>query len=32
MGTSYSSGTIAADRRQKSFMLSLDAFMAKRGA
>jgi membrane-bound lytic murein transglycosylase B len=32
MGTSYSSGTIAADRSQKSFMLSLDAFMAKRGA
>jgi lytic murein transglycosylase len=32
MGTSYSSGTIAADRSQKSFTLSLDAFMAKRGA
>ena len=31
MGTSYSSGTIAADRGQKSFKLSLDAFMAKRG-
>ncbi len=28
MGTSYSSGTIAADRSQKSFTLSLDAFMA----
>jgi hypothetical protein len=32
MSTSYSSGTIAADRSQKSFALSLDAFMAKRGA
>ena len=32
IGTSYSSGTIAADRSQKSFALSLDAFMAKRGA
>ena len=32
IGTSYSSGTIAADRSQKSFTLSLDAFMAKRGA
>jgi len=32
MDTSYSSGTIAADRSQKSFTLSLDAFMAKRGA
>jgi membrane-bound lytic murein transglycosylase B len=31
MGTSYSSGSIAADRSQKSFKLSLDAFMAKRG-
>lgn len=31
MATSYSSGTIAADRSQKSFKLSLDAFMAKRG-
>jgi membrane-bound lytic murein transglycosylase B len=31
-GASYSSGTIAADRSQKSFTLSLDAFMAKRGA
>src|SRR5262249_21780608 len=32
MGTSYSPRTIAADRSQKSFALSLDAFMAKRGA
>src|SRR5262245_53087816 len=32
MGTSYSSRTIAADRSRKSFTLSLDAFMAKRGA
>ena len=31
MGTSYASGTIAADRNQKRFTLSLDAFMAKRG-
>src|SRR6476659_7663761 len=31
MGTRYSSGTIAADRSQKSFRLSLDAFIAKRG-
>ena len=31
-GTSYSTGTIYADRHQKSFKLSLDAFMAKRGA
>ncbi len=31
-GTSYSSATIAADRGQKSFKLSLDQFMAKRGA
>jgi lytic murein transglycosylase len=30
-GTSYSSGTIRADRGQKSFKLSLPAFMAKRG-
>jgi lytic murein transglycosylase len=30
-GTSYSSGTIRADRGQKSFKLSLSAFMAKRG-
>ena len=32
MGTSYASATIAADRGQRSFSLSLDAFMAKRGA
>lgn len=32
MGTSYSSATIAADRGQKSFKLSLEQFMAKRGA
>jgi lytic murein transglycosylase len=32
MGTSYSTGTIRADRGQKSFKLSLDAFMQKRGA
>ncbi|AWN48980.1 murein transglycosylase [Methylobacterium terrae] len=31
-GTSYSSATIAADRGQRSFKLSLDQFMAKRGA
>jgi lytic murein transglycosylase len=31
MGTSYSTGTIRADRGQKSFKLSLSAFMAKRG-
>jgi lytic murein transglycosylase len=31
MDTNYSTGTIAADRGQKSFKLSLDAFMAKRG-
>jgi lytic murein transglycosylase len=31
-GTSYSTGTIRADRSQKSFKLSLNAFMAKRGA
>jgi len=31
-GTSYSVGTIRADRGQHSFKLSLDAFMAKRGA
>jgi lytic murein transglycosylase len=30
-GTSYSSATIRADRSQKSFKLSLPAFMAKRG-
>src|SRR5689334_11698066 len=32
MGTSYSKGTIRADRGQHSFKLSLKAFMAKRGA
>jgi lytic murein transglycosylase len=32
MATSYSTGTIRADRSQKSFKLSLKAFMAKRGA
>jgi membrane-bound lytic murein transglycosylase B len=32
MGTSYSTATIAADRGQRSFSLSLDAFLAKRGA
>ncbi len=32
MGTSYSTGTIRADRGQHSFKLSLNAFMAKRGA
>jgi lytic murein transglycosylase len=32
MRTSYSTGTIKADRSQKSFKLSLSAFMAKRGA
>lgn len=32
MTTSYSSPTIAADRGQKSFRLSLGEFMAKRGA
>jgi membrane-bound lytic murein transglycosylase B len=32
MGTSYASATIAADRGQRSFSLSLDAFLAKRGA
>ena len=31
-GTSYSTGTIYADRHQKSFKLSLPAFMAKRGS
>lgn len=31
-GTRYSSGTIRADRGQKSFKLSLDQFMKKRGA
>lgn len=32
MATNYSVGTIRADRGQKSFKLSLDQFMAKRGA
>jgi len=32
MSTSYASATIAADRGQRSFSLSLDAFLAKRGA
>jgi lytic murein transglycosylase len=32
MDTTYSTGTIRADRGQHSFKLSLDAFMAKRGA
>lgn len=32
MGTSYSTGTIKADRGQHSFKLSLNQFMAKRGA
>ena len=32
MNTSYSTGTIRADRGQHSFKLSLNAFMAKRGA
>jgi membrane-bound lytic murein transglycosylase B len=31
MGTHYNSATIAADRGQKSFRLSLDQFLAKRG-
>ena len=31
MGTSYSTATIAADRGQSSFSLSLDQFLAKRG-
>jgi lytic murein transglycosylase len=31
MATNYSTGTIRADRGQKSFKLSLDQFMAKRG-
>src|SRR5690606_10287729 len=31
MGTTYSVGTIRADRGQKSFKLTLDQFMAKRG-
>jgi membrane-bound lytic murein transglycosylase B len=32
MGTHYNTATISADRGQKSFHLSLEAFMAKRGA
>ncbi|WP_407156180.1 lytic transglycosylase domain-containing protein [Bradyrhizobium sp. STM 3557] len=32
MQTNYASATIAADRSQRSFGLSLDAFLAKRGA
>src|SRR5947209_8594344 len=32
MGTNYASATIAADRGQRSFSLSLDQFLAKRGA
>jgi lytic murein transglycosylase len=32
MGTKYSTGTIRADRNQKSFKLGLKAFLAKRGA
>jgi membrane-bound lytic murein transglycosylase B len=32
IGTSYASATIAADRSLHSFSLSLDAFLAKRGA
>jgi lytic murein transglycosylase len=32
MSTNYAVGTIRADRGQKSFKLSLNAFMAKRGA
>ena len=32
LSTSYSKGTIRADRGQHSFKLSLNAFMAKRGA
>jgi membrane-bound lytic murein transglycosylase B len=31
MGTHYSTATISADRGQKSFRLSLDQFLAKRG-
>ena len=32
MQTNYASATIAADRSQRSFSLSLDQFLAKRGA
>ena len=31
MGTTYSTATIAADRGQRSFSLSLDRFLVKRG-
>jgi len=31
LGTTYASATIAADRSQRSFRLSLDQFLAKRG-
>jgi membrane-bound lytic murein transglycosylase B len=31
MGTTYATATIAADRSQRSFRLSLDQFLAKRG-
>src|SRR6185312_3551973 len=31
MATSYSTATISADRGQRSFKLSLDQFLAKRG-
>src|SRR5262245_48118586 len=31
MATNYASATIAADRGQRSFRLSLDQFLAKRG-
>src|SRR5687768_7083127 len=31
MGTTYATATIAADRGQRSFRLSLDQFLAKRG-
>src|SRR5918992_4908631 len=32
MATNYSTATIAADRGQRSFRLSLEQFLAKRGA
>src|SRR4051794_40789159 len=32
MGTNYASATISADRGQRSFSLSLDQFLAERGA
>src|ERR1700723_3629024 len=32
MGTNYAQATINADRGQRSFNLSLDAFLTKRGA